>query len=122
MGRDLEDIINGLPQERRAKIAARSQEMVEEMLAHAVTLADFRKAVGKTQSEVAKELGINQNAISQLEGRSEIYFSTLRRFLKSLGMTLELSVISENGSRIDLPNFLSLPDSDDPVNANSQDM
>lgn len=86
--------------------------MVEEMLAHDARLTDICKAVAKTQSDVAEELGISESAVAQLESRSELYFSTLRRFLKSYGMTLELSVISENGSRIELPNFPRLPDSD----------
>ena len=106
MGRNLDDIIKSLPTDRQAKIAALSQTKVEEMIAHAATLTDFRKAVGKTQAEVAKQLGIKQNAVSQLEKRSDTYVSTLRRFLKSLGMTLELSVVDRNGTRIDLPNFL----------------
>lgn len=55
---------------------------------------------------MAKQLGINQNAVSQLEKRSDTYVSPLRRFLKSLDMTLELSVIDKHGVRIDLPNFL----------------
>jgi transcriptional regulator with XRE-family HTH domain len=106
MGRNIDDIIQDLPAERQTKIANLADEKIKEMLAHASTLTDFRKAVGKTQSEVAKELGINQNAVSQLEKRSDTYVSTLRRFLRSLGMTLELSVVAKNGVRIDLPNFL----------------
>lgn len=106
MGRNIDDVIQGLPADRQAKIAALTQEKVEEMIAHAATLTDFRKAVGKTQAEVAKALGINQHAVSQLEKRSDTYVSTLRRYLKSLGMTLELSVVDKNGIRIELPNFL----------------
>ena len=106
MGRKLEDVIHGLPAERQARIAALSQEKVEEMIAHASSLTDFRKAVGKTQAEVAKELGIQQHAVSQLEKRTDTYVSTLRRFLQSLGMTLELSVVAQNGTRIELRNFL----------------
>jgi DNA-binding XRE family transcriptional regulator len=110
MGRNLDDVIESLPSKRQEKIAALSQEKIKEMIAHAATLADFRKAVGKTQAEVAKHLGINQNAVSQLEKRSDTYVSTLRRFLKSMGMTLELSVLDKNGVRIDLPNFLPWSD------------
>jgi len=109
MGRNLDDVIKNLPADRQTKIAALSQKRVEKMIAHAATLTDFRKAVGKTQAEVARELGINQNAVSQLEKRSDTYVSTLRRFLKSLGLTLELSVLDKNGVRIDLPNFLQWP-------------
>lgn len=75
-------------------------------MAHATTLTDFRKAVGKTQVEVARELGVKQNAVSQIEKRSDLYISTLRRFLKSAGVTLELAVVTQNGTRINLPNFL----------------
>ncbi|NIA00026.1 XRE family transcriptional regulator [Massilia sp. CCM 8734] len=108
MGRNLDDIINSLPVERQTAIAEASGKKIEDMLAHAATLTDFRKAVGKTQAEVAKDLGINQNAVSQLEKRSDTYVSTLRRFLKSLGLTLELSVLDKNGMRIELPNFFQL--------------
>jgi transcriptional regulator with XRE-family HTH domain len=114
MAVNVDDIIKSLPADRRAKIAARSQEMIEETIAYATTLAQFRKAVGKTQAEVAKVLGINQNAVSQLENRSDTYVSTLRRFLKSLDMTLELSVVAKNGVRINLPHFLR--DEDLPAN------
>lgn len=106
MGRNSDDIIKSLPAERQAKIVALSQKMVEEMMVEAKTLADFRKALGKTQVEVAKILGIKQNAVSQLEKRSDTYVSTLRKFLQSLGMKLELSVVAQNGARFDLPNFL----------------
>ena len=106
MGRNLDDIIKSMPAGRQAKIAALAQTKIEEMIASAATLTDFRKAVGKTQVEVARELGIKQHAVSQLENRTDTYVSTLRRFLKSLGMTLELSVIAKDGTRIDLPNFL----------------
>lgn len=106
MGRKLDDVIKSLPAGRQAKIAALAQEKRDDMLLQAATLTDFRKALGKTQAEVARQLGINQNAVSQLESRSDTYVSTLRRFLKSLDMTLELSVIDRHGVRIDLPNFL----------------
>jgi transcriptional regulator with XRE-family HTH domain len=105
MGRNLDDIIASLPKDRRKKLETLARQKVEEMIAHAETLTDFRKAVGKTQAEVARELGINQNAVSQLEKRSDTYVSTLRRFLESLDLRLELSVVAKNGSRIDLPNF-----------------
>ena len=106
MGRNLDDIIDNLPPARREKIAQLADQKVADMLAVATTLAEFRKAVGKTQAEVAVELGIGQNAVSQMEQRADTYVSTLRRYLQSLGMTLELSVVDKDGARIDLPYFL----------------
>lgn len=103
MGRNLDDVIDSLPAERQANIAQRAGQHVADMLAHATTLAEFRKAVGKTQADVALELGIGQNAVSQMEQRADTYVSTLRRYLKSLGLTLELSVVNQDGARFDLP-------------------
>jgi hypothetical protein len=56
MGRNLDDIIENLPAKRQTKIATLSKQKIEEMIAHAATLSDFRKAVGETQAEVAEEL------------------------------------------------------------------
>jgi transcriptional regulator with XRE-family HTH domain len=103
MGRNLDDVIGSLPAARQTRIAQRAGQHVADMLAHATTLAEFRKAVGKTQAEVALELGIGQNAVSQMEQRADTYVSTLRRYLKSLGLTLELSVVTQDGARFDLP-------------------
>ena len=105
MGRKLNDIINRLPAGRKAGIEALARQKTDEMLAYAKTLADFRKALGKTQTEVAAELGIKQHAVSQLEQRSDIYVSTLQRFVQSLGMRLEFSLTTPAGVRIALPDF-----------------
>lgn len=105
MGRKLNDVIASLPVERRRKIDALSQAKVEDMLASARTLADIRKAVGKTQVQVAQALGVKQNAISQLEQRSDTYLSTFKRFLAGMGMQLELSVVTAEGRRVELSEF-----------------
>lgn len=105
MGRKLSEVLKTLPVERRIKIEILAQKKIEELILHAQTLADFRRAVGKTQVQVAESLGIKQHAVSQLEKRSDTYVSTLRKFLESLGMKLELSVITERGIKIELPNF-----------------
>ncbi len=105
MGRKLSEVLKTLPIERQIKIEILAQKKIEELILHAQTLTDFRRAVGKTQVQVAESLGIKQHAVSQLEKRSDTYVSTLRKFLESLGMKLELSVITERGIKIELPNF-----------------
>lgn len=105
MGRTLKEVMKTLPASRRAKVESLAQKKVEEMLAHAKTLKDFRKAVGKTQAQVAESLGIKQHAVSQLEQRSDTYVSTLQKFLETLGMRLELSVVTAKGIKIELPSF-----------------
>lgn len=105
MGRKLDAVIASLPAAQQARIELLAQQKIDETLAHAKTLSDFRKAVGKTQAEVAAVLGVKQHAVSQLEQRSDTYVSTLQKFLESLGMKLELALVTSNGIKIELPNF-----------------
>jgi transcriptional regulator with XRE-family HTH domain len=55
-----------------------------------MSLQDLRKAVGKTQTAVAKRLKVGQDAISKIETRGDMYVSTLRGFIKAMGGKLEL--------------------------------
>ncbi len=105
MGKSVNELINALPIERRNKVDAKARAMAAEMIAEAQTLEALRKAVGKTQSQVARSLGINQNAVSQLENRTEIYLSTLQKYLKALGMELEVALKTKSGNRIALSKF-----------------
>ena len=85
MGRNIEEIIAGLPKERRSRIGKASRQMAREMVAHADSLAEVRRAFSKTQTEVGAGLGMPQNAISQLEKRKDMRLSTLVRYVNALG-------------------------------------
>jgi DNA-binding XRE family transcriptional regulator len=79
MGRNIEDVIAALPKQRRSRVNQRARRMAGEMIAHADSLGAVRKAVSKTQSQMGAQLGMPQNAISQLEKRSDLLVSTLAR-------------------------------------------
>jgi|SRR5947209_243817 transcriptional regulator with XRE-family HTH domain len=86
MPRTLDDVIAALPKGERAKIEARARELVAEEM----SLQDLRKAIGKTQTAIAKRLRVGQDAVSKLEARSDMYISTLRGFVRAMGGELEL--------------------------------
>lgn len=86
MARTLKQVIATLPKGERAKVAARTRELIAEEM----SLRDLRKAIGKTQVAVARRLGVGQDAISKLEMREDMYLSTLRGMLKAMGGELEL--------------------------------
>jgi transcriptional regulator with XRE-family HTH domain len=115
MGRNIDDIIKALPKERRDRINADAQTLAIEMIRNADSLDAFRKAAGRTQAEVAKVLGIGQNAVSQLESRADLYVSTLSKYVGALGMKLELSLRTASGELVELPNFHPWQDSDMPA-------
>src|SRR4249919_1302434 len=100
MGRNIDDIIRRLPKARRNRIAKAAGKMAGEMIAHADSLADVRKAFRKTQVEVGKGLGLAQNAISQLENRKDMRVSTLVKYAEALGGELDLLIRSKDGSQV----------------------
>lgn len=53
-------------------------------------LGDIREAVGKTQVELAAELGLGQGSVSKIESAADMYLSTLRRYVEALGGELEV--------------------------------
>lgn len=100
MGRNVEDIIAALPKQRRSRINQKARQMAREMIAHADSLGAVRKALSKTQSQMGEELGMPQNAISQLEKRSDLLVSTLARYVDALGAELDLVVRMKDGTEI----------------------
>lgn len=53
-------------------------------------LAEVRNATGKSQSELAKALGIKQPSLSKLERQSDMQISTLGKIVEALGGELEV--------------------------------
>src|SRR6202030_4520305 len=86
MPRTLDQVIAKLPEGERAKIEARARDLIAEEM----SLRNLRKAIGKTQTAVAKRLKVGQDAVSKIETRSDMYVSTLRNFIKAMGGELEL--------------------------------
>ena len=86
MARTLNEFIATLPAGERRKIEARAKQLVAEEM----SLRDLRKAIGRTQTAVAKRLKVGQDAVSKLEARSDMYISTLRGFVEAMGGELQL--------------------------------
>lgn len=100
MGRSVDELIAGLPKARRLKVEAKSQQLAREMIDHADSLGEIRKALSKTQLEIARELGVGQVAVAQLERRSDLLLSTLRRYVRATGAELSLVVHTREGNDI----------------------
>lgn len=82
MARNLDDILDALPTERRAAVEQRTAELA--------TLKDLRQAMQKTQVDLAATLNVGQDTISRLEKRSDMLLSTLRGYIEAMGGKLEL--------------------------------
>lgn len=71
---------------------AERQRAMEDALA----LADLRRSRHVTQVQLAEVLGISQGNVSRLEGRSDVYLSTLRSYVQALGGHLEIAAVFDD--------------------------
>ena len=84
----IDKILATMPEDRRARIKARSAELNAEVEARGAlcNLADL------TREQIAQSLGIKQPSVVKIEKQTDLYLSTLRRFVEAAGGTLELRV------------------------------
>lgn len=87
-GRTLEEVIAAMPAESQMHIAERSAELHAEVEG----LKALRKLAQRSQEQVAQSLGIKQPGVAKIERQTDLYLSTLRRFVEAAGGTLELRV------------------------------
>jgi hypothetical protein len=88
MGRTREEIMAGLPKERRERIETRAVELHAEVDG----LKALRLLAERSQDQIAQSLGVKQPSVLKIERQTDLYLSTLRRFVEAAGGTLELRV------------------------------
>ena len=69
----------------RAKAEAEALRLEGEM-----DLAEVRRAMKLSQDEIAQTLQIGQGSVAKIEKRTDMYVSTLRRFIEAMGGELEI--------------------------------
>lgn len=90
--------------ERRERIRRRTEELLAEL-----PLQELRQARALSQEELAEVLGLNQATISKLERRTDMYLSSLRRFVEAMGGELEITASFPEG-RVRIRLFEDLED------------
>ncbi|MGH7717474.1 MAG: XRE family transcriptional regulator [Gemmatimonadaceae bacterium] len=71
--------------ERRTRNAAATAAMLAEM-----PLGELRQARELTQTTLAEILETSQGEVSKIEKRTDIYVSTLRRYIEAMGGQLDI--------------------------------
>ncbi len=95
-----------MPEERQARIAAKTRRLIDEM-----PLQELRRALDLTQQQVAASLGINPVAVSKMEGQTDLYVSTLRRFVEAMGGELRIVAHFPEGN-VEISQFKRKPESE----------
>ena len=94
--KSIDQIIGGLPPERRAKIEGRARQLIGEE----IVLRQLRKARQLTQKQMARALNIGQDSVSRLESRSDLLISTLQSYVEAMGGELKIVVEFKEGSAV----------------------
>ncbi len=76
---------SGLSADACATAGALTDEMERDL-----SPAELRRARIMTQDQLAADLHVNQTSIAKLERRTEMYVSTLLRFVEAMGGELEI--------------------------------
>lgn len=85
MAKKFKDLVAKMSPASQARIKEQTAQMASEM-----ALQELRQAMQLTQQEMADELRMNQAAISKMEHQSDMYVSTLRRFIAAMGGELHI--------------------------------
>lgn len=102
MARKFSELTKDLSPERREPIEATKARLREEM-----DLAELRQALALTQTTLAEALGVKQGEISKIENRTDVFVSTLRRFIQAMGGDLEIRAVFP-GHAVTIKNSSSL--------------
>ena len=86
MGRTLSDKLAQLPRVRRERVENRAAELIAEEM----SLRELRRALGRTQTKLAAQLGVGQDTVSRYEKRADLMLSTLQRYIEKMGGRLAL--------------------------------
>lgn len=62
-----------------------------------IGLHELRRALNRSQVEVAASMGSSQPAVSQFERGEDVRLSSLRRYLEGLGARLQLVALFDDG-------------------------
>lgn len=74
-------------------MSAESQKQIQKKLINLrqeMALAEVRKAMSLTQEDLAVMLHIKQAALARLENRTDMYISSLRKYIIALGGELDI--------------------------------
>lgn len=106
MAKKFRDLYDNMPADTRERVEARVNQALNEM-----PLQELREARQLTQQQLAEHMKRGQAAVSKLERRTDMYVSTLRRFIEAMGGELEIIARFPDGD-VRVTNFAEDPSHD----------
>jgi DNA-binding XRE family transcriptional regulator len=109
MARKFAELVANMSPESRARSETIYQQLLAEM-----PLQELYKALELTQQQVAASLGVNQVGISKMESQTDMYVSTLRRFVEAMGGELRIVAHFPQGN-VEINQFKREPEPTEPA-------
>ena len=90
--KDYKTIRDRMPAKDRSEAKRKAEKMLSEM-----PLQELRQARRYSQEELASSLGKKQSQISKIERGTDMYLSTMRRYIEAMGGQLEITAHFPDG-------------------------
>lgn len=93
MAKSFNILKNKLSPESQARVIKKVKTALKEM-----PLAELRQARQLTQEQIAHNLKIKQASVSKMETQTDMYISTMRKYIEAMGGKLEIIAKFPEGS------------------------
>jgi len=100
MAKSFEVLREKMTAEQRKRSDARLLEMRSQ-----VRLQELRVARAQTQESIGGIMQIPQSSVCKIEQRTDAYVSTIRRYLKAMGATLQIVARFPDGESFEITQF-----------------
>ncbi|HLF62293.1 MAG TPA: XRE family transcriptional regulator [Saprospiraceae bacterium] len=94
-------VIKNLPKARQKRIRAKADSYIREY----ESLKALRKVLGFTQDTLATRQGVKQVNISNLEKRTDMHISTLKKYVEAMGCELEITIRIPDKTQVRIENL-----------------
>lgn len=109
MAKKFRDLRKAMSPEAQELAKAKTMEIMNDL-----PLAELRQARFYSQEQLAEVLEVKQPAVAKLEKKTDMYISSLRRFIEAMGGELEIKAHFPEGD-IRINQFQDLADKQQPV-------
>jgi DNA-binding transcriptional regulator YiaG len=93
MARKFSELRSKMSSEARARVDARVLATLDQL-----PLLELRKARNLSQEQLAQVLETTQGEISKIEHRTDLYLSTLRKYIEAMGGELDIIARFKEGA------------------------
>ena len=90
-----DDYMATLPKDSQNRINERAEKALQ-----AYEIAQLRQNANLSQKQLAEKMGVSQANISKIENGKDVYLSTLKRYIATLGGEIHINATMPNGKTI----------------------